>query len=128
MKERLKMLRKTIGMTQQEFADKIGISRGNIAAYEVGKNSLSDAAISLICKTSFSNGTVSENWLRTGEGEMFNPVSRNDEIARLTKTLLNDESDSFKNRFISMLANLTEDEWELLERKALELFEGRDGK
>lgn len=40
MKDRLKKLRKTLDMTQQEFADKIGIARGNIGAYEVGKTHL----------------------------------------------------------------------------------------
>ena len=50
MNERLKKLRKELDMTQQEFANGIGISRGNIGAYEVGKNAPSDAVISLICK------------------------------------------------------------------------------
>ena len=49
MNERLKELRKELKLTQQEFANKIGISRGNIGAYEVGKNKISDAVISLIC-------------------------------------------------------------------------------
>ena len=52
---------------------------------------------------------------------MFLPINRNAEIAKFTKQLLNEESDSFKNRFVSMLANLTVDEWEFLERKAREL-------
>ncbi len=119
MNERLKKLRKALDMTQQEFADKIGISRGNIGAYEVGKNALSDAVISLICR----EFNVNEEWLRTGKGDMFLPLDRNADIARLTKLLLNEESDSFKNRFISMLANLSVEEWEFLERKAMELAE-----
>ena len=50
MNERLKLLRKALHLTQQEFADRLGISRGNIAAYEVAKNAPSDAVILLICK------------------------------------------------------------------------------
>lgn len=69
MKNRIKNLRKELNLTQQEFADKIGISRGNIGAYEVGKNIPSDAVISLICR----EFDVREEWLRTGEGEMFKP-------------------------------------------------------
>ena len=117
MNERLKKLRKTLDLTQQEFADRIGIARGNIGAYEVGKNAPSDAVISLICR----EFNVNEDWLRAGTGDMFLPMDRNADIARLTKLLLDEESDSFKNRFISMLANLTADEWEFLERKAKEL-------
>lgn len=123
MNERLKKLRKALDMTQQEFADKIGISRGNIGAYEVGKNALSDAVVSLICR----EFDVNEEWLRTGKGDMFLPLDRNADIARLTKLLLNEESDSFKNRFISMLANLSVEEWEFLERKAMELAEKKQG-
>lgn len=117
MNERLKKLRKTLDLTQQEFAYRIGIARGNIGAYEVGKNAPSDAVISLICR----EFNVNENWLRTGIGDMFLPVDRNADIARLTKMLLDEESDSFKNRFISMLANLTTEEWEFLEKKVKEL-------
>ncbi len=117
MNERLKKLRKTLDLTQQEFADRIGIARGNIGAYEVGKNAPSDAVISLICR----EFNVNEEWLRSGTGDMFLPVDRNADIAKLTKMLLDEESDSFKNRFISMLANLTTEEWEFLERKAREL-------
>lgn len=71
MKSRIKKLRRELDLTQQEFADKIGISRGNIGAYEVGKNVPSDAVISLICR----EFDVNEKWLRTGEGEMFKPKS-----------------------------------------------------
>ena len=46
---------------------------------------------------------------------MFLPESRDDMLARLTVDLLTEESDSFKNRFISLLAKMTDDEWEMLE-------------
>ena len=124
MNERLKKLRKTLDMTQQEFADKIGIARGNIGSYEVGKSAISNAVISLICKTNFPQGNVNENWLRTGEGgdsNMFIKPSRNEEMAKLTKQLLNEEEDSFKNRLISVLANLTDVQWEVLAEVAEKL-------
>lgn len=69
LNERIKKLRKKLDYTQQEFAEKIGTARNNIAGYETGKRSPSEAVISLICKTF----NVSETWLRTGEGEMFLP-------------------------------------------------------
>ena len=62
MNERIKVIRRTLELTQQEFADKLGIARNNIAGYETSKRSPSDAVISLIC-TKFN---VNENWLRTG--------------------------------------------------------------
>ena len=117
MNERLKRLRKTLDLTQQEFADRVGIKRNTISTYESGRNQPIDAVISLICR----EFNVNEEWLRNGTGEMFLPVNRNAEIAKFTKMLLNEESDSFKNRFVSVLANLTVEEWEFLERKAREL-------
>ena len=69
MKERLKKLRKELDLTQQEFADRIGISRGNIATYETRDGSPGRSVINLICR----EFNVSETWLRTGEGEMFLP-------------------------------------------------------
>ena len=118
MNERLKELRKALGFkNQQDFADALNIKRGTIANYEIGRNEPIDAVITLIC----SKFNVNEEWLRTGEGEMFLDVSREVEIAKLTKTLLLEESDSFKNRLVSALSRMTVDEWELLERKLREI-------
>lgn len=118
MHERLKKLRKALDLTQQEFADRIGSKRNTVAKYETETNTPSAAVVSLICR----EFNVNEEWLRDGIGDMFLPSDRNTDIAKLTKQLLNEESDSFKNRFVSMLANLTIEEWEFLERKAKELF------
>lgn len=74
MNERIKIIRKKEGLSQQKFADKLGIARGNIAAYEVGKNAPSDAVISLMC-TKFN---IREEWLRTGNGEMYQYTDTDD--------------------------------------------------
>ena len=118
MNERLKELRKALNMTQQEFADAIRVKRNTVATYEMGRSGISDAAVALICK----EFNVDEEWLRTGKGKMFVDVSREMEIAKFTKNLLLEESDSFKNRLISALAKMTVDEWELLERKLREIL------
>ena len=122
MNERLKKLRKTLDLTQQEFANKIGIARGNIGAYEVGKNAPSDAVISLICK----QFNVDENWLRTGEGEMFIKQTRDEQIASFIGSIQSNEDDSFKKRFVSMLSALDESDWEVLEKMVLMIHEKKD--
>ena len=86
MNERIKELRKELKLTQQEFADELKISRGNIGAYEVGKNAPSDAVVSLICKTF----NVNEEWLRFGEGDMFLELPEEDEEAAYVSELLED--------------------------------------
>jgi len=122
LNERLKKLRKTLDLTQQEFADKIGSKRNTIAKYETGVNTPSTAVISLICR----EFNVCEEWLRTGNGEMFLPSNREDEISKMVKKLLNNESNTFKSRFITMLANLSDSDWERLEIEARKLLNNKD--
>ena len=107
------------GCSYREIARRMGVGRNTIAKYETEANTPSAAVFSLICR----EFNVNEDWLRDGIGEMFLPTDRNTDIAKLTKQLLNEEDDSFKNRFISMLANLSVEEWEFLERKAKELYQ-----
>lgn len=80
MNERLKKLRKTLDLTQQEFADKIGSKRNTIAKYETNTNVPSAAVITLICR----EFNVNEIWLRTGEGDMFqkSPESELDALVK----------------------------------------------
>ena len=109
MNERLKKIRKTLDLTQQEFANRIGIARGNIASYEVGKNSISDAVISLICRE-FS---VNEKWLRYGEGDMFN--SSDDEYIAIIDRIMAGENEFAKNIF-KTFAMFDEADWNALNR------------
>lgn len=111
MNERLRKLRKTLDMTQQEFAEKLGIKRSTMATYESGRNEPIDAVISLICR----EFDVNEHWLRTGEGEMFIKLTKEEEIASFIGEVLRDEDDSFKKRLISGLAALDENGWTVLE-------------
>lgn len=111
MNERLKKLRKELDMTQQEFAEGIGIKRNTMATYESGRNEPIDAVISLIC----TKYNVNENWLRTGEGEMFMGMSYDDEIAQFVGQVMGEEDDSFKKRLISGLAALDDNGWKVLE-------------
>lgn len=69
MNERIKELRKRLNLTQQQFADRLGIKRNTIANYEIGRNAPVDTVLSLICR----EFNVNEEWLRTGSGEMFAP-------------------------------------------------------
>lgn len=69
MKNRIKKLRKSLNMTQQEFAERIGVKRNTIGQYEIGRNKPIDTVINLICK----EFNVNEKWLRYGEDEMFHP-------------------------------------------------------
>ena len=69
MKERIKKIRKELDLTQQKFADKLGVKRNTVGQWECGINAITDQVITSICR----EFNVNESWLRTGTGEMFNP-------------------------------------------------------
>lgn len=118
MQNRIKEVRKQLKLTQAEFGERIGVKGNTITGYETGLRSPSDAVITSICREFH----VSETWLRTGEGEMFLQLSRDEELTKFFGEVSFGNSD-FKRRFISVLSRLDEREWELLEKMARELAE-----
>ena len=121
MKDRLKKLRKALNLTQQKFADKLGVKQNTIAQYEMGRNDPSDAVIISICR----EFGVSEEWIRTGKGDMFIPMTRDEEIATFIGSIQADVDDTFKKRLISVLAKLDEGEWNLLEKIAEDIVNSK---
>lgn len=119
MKDRIKAVRKALGLTQQEFADKMGIKRFSIANCEIGKTKPSTPVISLICQ----NFDVNEVWLRTGEGEMFMARDREEEIAAYMGRITGGKGTDVENAIIAVMARTSVEEWELIAKKALELVE-----
>ena len=103
MKERLKSLRKELGYTQQTFAEKIGIKRNTFAQYENGRNEPIDAVVKLIC----DKFHVNENWLRTGEGDMFIEVDQKDDIQRMVDEMLANDSADLKRRLVAAILRLS---------------------
>jgi transcriptional regulator with XRE-family HTH domain len=87
LKDRLKKLRKELDLTQQAFADKIGMKQNTIAQYEMGRTTPSDAIIFSICR----EFGVNEKWLRSGEGEMFEELTDQQKILKYTALLLKDK-------------------------------------
>ena len=119
--DRVRELRIAKNLTQQEFADKLKIKRSTISNYDIGRSEPSESAISLICR----EFNVSEDWLRTGEGEMFVPITRDEEIATFIGSIQADVDDTFKKKLISVLAKLDEKEWDLLEKIAEDIVNSK---
>ena len=80
MNERIKQIRRELGLTQQEFADRIGLKQNSIALIESGKRNISDQAVLSICR----EYGINEEWLRTGKGEKMVPDA-SDELEALVK-------------------------------------------
>lgn len=113
MKDRIKELRKTLKLTQQSFADTLGIKQNTVALYEMGRSGISDGIIKSICR----EFNVNEVWLRTGEGDMFKKKTKEEEIAEFCGAMFNSDM-QFKRDLIATLAKLDEKSWIELEKFA----------
>lgn len=113
MNERLKEIRKSNpnGKTQETFANYLEISKENISSYESGRRNPSDAFIKLVCEKC----NVNEDWLRTGNGEMFMPETKDEQISKMLADVMKSEEGNFKKKLISALAQLDKDGWDKLE-------------
>lgn len=89
MKERIKSIRKSLGLTQEQFSDKLNLSRNYIAQLEIGTKVPSDRTISDICR----EYNINEQWLRTGEGEMYDLPE--DRTAAIVADLLDKQSPAY---------------------------------
>ena len=112
MGERVKELRKVLGLSGEKFGEKIGVTRSAISDIERGRNGLTEQNILAICR----EFNVNEEWLRTGTGEMFKDMSLDEEIINFIGEIQWDASNTFKKKFISAIAKLNDDEWKVLEK------------
>lgn len=111
-------IRKALKLSQTEFGSSVGVSRdviGNIESFRVEPKPL---LIQQICK----EYNVDKDWLETGEGEMFIPQTKDDALTDFFATILSEEDDSFKRRFVEMLSGLDESGWVFLENTLLSLY------
>ena len=119
MQNRIKEIRKSMGLNQTEFGTKIGVTTSAISGYELGTRIPSDAIIKSIVR----EYGVNETWLRTGAGDMFRSVSREQALGEGIRKILVDRPDSFQAALISTLLKFDPDgpEWQALERIAAAL-------
>ena len=81
--ERFKQLRDELGKSQTEFGAGIGVSRSVINNIERGVTEPSDVFLNHLCDVY----NVNREWLETGEGEMFEPTTQQDETAKLIESV-----------------------------------------
>lgn len=110
MHERIKELRKCLGLTQAEFGEKIAMRQTGVAWLESGGRKITDRVITTICAV-FG---VDEKWLRTGEGEMFREPTIDEQIAGFVGDVLSDKGDEFQKRVMRILASLGPEGWKAL--------------
>ena len=111
MHDRIAMARRAIGLTQGQFAERIGLTRNFIWMVEKGERVPSDRTITDICR----EFGVNEIWLRTGVGEMFRQMTRGEEIMAFIGSSLSRGEDDIRVRMVAALAKLQPDQWDALE-------------
>lgn len=118
MGERIKALRKAANLTQQEFAERIGLTKNFISLVETGSRIPSERTISDICR----EFDVNETWLRTGEGDMFVEVPEEKRLADFVFSVGQGDNE-FLRRLVRAMARLDVEDWKRLEQLALKLKE-----
>lgn len=106
MLERIKNLRKSMGMTQREFGQKLNLTDATIAAYENGRREITSRVISDICRVY----GVNEIWLRTGEGEMHDATTPAEEIIDFVGRIITDADPKFVELLGTALSRLDSDD------------------
>lgn len=122
MNDRIIQVRKNNGLTQEAFGARIGLSRNFIWMIERGDRLPSDRTISDICR----EFNINETWLRTGEGEMFQPRSRNEELLEFAARAAEAGPGDIRAQLLTVMARLTDDQWQVLSDVARQLVAEMD--
>lgn len=121
MQNRIKELRKSLGLNQTDFGKNLGVTTSTISGYELGTISPSDAIIKSIVR----EYGVNETWLRTGAGDMRRSRSREAELGELIRSRLINRPESFQAALVTTLLRFDPDgpELEILEKILRQLAE-----
>ena len=101
--ERIREVRKTLGLTLEKFGEKIGMKKNSVSQIENGKNSVTEQVVKSICR----EFNVDYIWLTTGDGEMF--VDTDDDFIERIDRIMVGEDDARKNLFKALLEASDED-------------------
>lgn len=101
MKKRIKKLRETLDMTQEQMGEVLGISKSGVSAIESGNRNLTEKHMMRLEEN--PEVPVNVEWLETGKGPMLIPED-------------NEELSEFKTKFLYMVAHLTDEDWSFLKK------------
>lgn len=116
--DRIRAIREEFNKNQRDFASSIKIGQSTLAMFENGQREPKDIHIEQIC---LKYG-VREEWLRNGNGEMHQMLTKNQEIGAFANKVMKLPDEAFKKRFIEALTKLDEGDWENIEKIANKLL------
>lgn len=110
--ERIKEIRKALGLTLDKFGERVGVKKSALSSLENGRTNLTDQLALSICREFH----VNPEYLSGESEEMFLKLSKSDQLTSFFGDVLRAEDESFKKRFIAMLAEFNEEDWRLMEK------------
>ncbi|MBE5980374.1 MAG: helix-turn-helix transcriptional regulator [Paenibacillaceae bacterium] len=110
MNDRIKLIRKNKGLSQEEFGKRLSVTKASISRIEAGINNPSDQTIKLIC----SEFNVNEDWLRTGAGGEENMFISEDMQYFQNVGKLAQEKNEFKKFYLNMMMGLPDEYWDYI--------------
>lgn len=119
LSDRISLLISELGLKRTAFAERLHVSQAFVSQLCSGASQPSDRTIADICR----EFNVSERWLRTGEGEMFQPKSRNEQIFEFAVTVAEAPPDDFRAQLLAVLCRLSADQWAVLADVARQYLE-----
>lgn len=112
--KRVSVLRKTLKLTQTEFAKALSIGQQALSMIENGQRDLSEKNIKLIC---FSY-KVSYDWLVNGIGDMFQ--SDDSDAQAIVDSVMTGDNE-FAKKILVKFAKLSDEHWKQLQEILAEL-------
>lgn len=116
--ERVKEVRKALGLTLERFGEPLGVKKGALSSIENGRNALTEQLAKAICR----EYNVSYEYLMSGEGEMFIKLEIDDEIAAYVGRTLRDEKAVYQRKILLFFSRLSPELLDELEKKAKEIL------
>lgn len=113
MNERMKELRKSLCLSQEEFGELIGLKKSGVCSIESGTRRVTEKHLKMLQQSGYS---INVNWILTGEGSMFLETDRKERVKKFIDTVLEEEPEDFRARFIEGLCDLSIDDWKTLEK------------
>ncbi len=110
MNNRIKEIRKSAGLSQEEFGKRLSVTKTSISKIEAGINNPSDQTIKLIC----SEFNVNEEWLRSGVGGIDNMYVTADMKYYQNIGKLGSEKNEFKKFYINMMMGMPDEYWDYI--------------
>lgn len=117
MRNRILEVRKDYKLNQDQFAERLKLTKNFVSLIETGNRVPSDRTIADICR----EFNVNEEWLRTGKGEKLVPLPTEESLMNLFADVSNEDA-TFKKALLSVMSRMSPDEWKMLEAKAVELL------